>query len=263
MRSAAPQLSLFPPEDDIPEVTGSGDLHRLGDAPGFAIRESARARRLSIKVFPRGNVEIVVPRRTRPSDVAAFVAANREWILKTRLSFADEHVPEPFRLPQLIELPATESIFTVRYLADAKLATVHYRLRGNVLTLSGRVNDEKLCVKALRRWLSSIAKQEFAPRLSALSALTGLGYRRMQVRAQRTCWGSRSSTGTLSINLCLLFVRPELLRYLMIHELSHGRHMNHSRRFWALVGRYEPRYRRLDRELGDSWKVVPTWLGIY
>jgi len=39
--------------------------------------------------------------------------------------------------------------------------------------------------------------------------------------------------------------------------------MNHSRHFWSLVVRYEPRYRRLDKELGDSWKCVPTWMGIY
>lgn len=226
------------------------------------MRESARARRLSIKVYPRGKVEVVVPKRTRPGVVEAFVTENQAWICRARDAFAAEHKPEPFVLPQSIELPAVASTVTVRYLPQEG-KTVRFRFGDNCLTLSGRVEDEKACIGAIRRWLGNYAKQEFASRLQALSALTGIGYSKMQVRAQRTCWGSRSSSGTLSLNLCLLFLEPELLRYLMLHELCHGRHMNHSKRFWGLLGRFEPSYRKLDRALTDAWKSVPAWLGIY
>ncbi len=132
-----------------------------------------------------------------------------------------------------------------------------------MLTLSGNTGNQAHCVAALRRWLSGVARREFEPRLRALGALVGAPYERMHIRMQRTCWGSRSSSGTISLNLCLLFVKAELLRYLMVHELCHGRHMNHSKRFWAMVGRFEPNYRKLDRHLGDAWKDVPGWLGIY
>ena len=50
------------------------------------------------------------------------------------------------------------------------------------------------------------------------------------------------------------------LRYLLIHELSHTRHMNHSRAFWDCVGRFCPDYRQLDRQLLDGWRRVPSWL---
>jgi predicted metal-dependent hydrolase len=118
-------------------------------------------------------------------------------------------------------------------------------------------------VDALKRWLANVAKRELAPRLRAEAALTGTAFRRLRVAGQKTCWGSHSSTGTISLNYCVLFLRPELVRYLMVHELCHARHMNHSRRFWALVRRFEPDYRRLDRELSDSWRSIPTWVGIY
>ena len=82
----------------------------------------------------------------------------------------------------------------------------------------------------------------------------------MTVRRQRTRWGSCSSRGTISLNVCLLFQRPEVVRYLMIHELCHRRHMNHSKRFWSLVTSFEPGWKPLDVELLQGWRHVPAWV---
>lgn len=251
MPGAARQLRLF------------SDTERPGDSPGFSVRESSRAKRLSIKVYPRGRVEVVVPRRTRAKDVQSFVDEHRDWIEQTRASFAARHAPEPFALPDRVRLAAIGHSFRVAYRPQKHADTVRFRRHGDTVVLSGRTSDDLQCVGALKRWLAAIAREEFEPRLRMLSALTGDGFRRMQVRGQKTCWGSHSSSGTISINYCLLFLEPVLVRYLMIHELCHARHMNHSRRFWRAVGRHEPDYRRLDRELGESWSKIPSWLCIY
>jgi predicted metal-dependent hydrolase len=251
VQSAATQLPLFSEVDEPDSVSG------------FSVRESGRARRLSIKVFPRGRVEVVVPRRTRPADVREFVEAHRDWIRKARASFAAEHPPEPFALPELVTLNGIELQFSVRYEPEEGAKTVKYRNRGGGVVLSGHTDNEKLCVQALKRWLTQLAKREYAPRLRALSGLTGNSFKKMHVRGQRTCWGSHSSSGTISLNYCLLFLDPGHLRYVMIHELCHARHMNHSRRFWSLVAQFEPDYQQLDKDLNDSWKQIPTWVGIY
>lgn len=252
MHGTATQIPLFS-ETDEPDET----------SPGFSVRESGRARRLSIKVYPRGKVEVVVPKRTRARDVQAFVAEHRDWIRKTRESFAALHAPEPFRLPATIALPGIGRVYRVQYERNVTGSRVRFRQRGDLLVLSGATADTARCVDALKRWLANVAKRELAPRLRAEAALTGTAFRRLRVAGQKTCWGSHSSTGTISLNYCVLFLRPELVRYLMVHELCHARHMNHSRRFWALVRRFEPDYRRLDRELSDSWRSIPTWVGIY
>ncbi len=251
VQTAATQLPLF------------ADVEEPDMMSGFSVRESARAKRLSIKVFPRGRVEVVVPKRTRPADVQEFVEAHRDWIRKTRASFAAEHPPEPFALPVSIELPGIDRRFCVRYERADGSKTVRYRVRGNTLILAGCTADESQCVIALKRWLIALGKKEMLPRLRALSAETGNAFKTMHVRGQRTCWGSHSSTGTISLNYCLMFLNPQHLRYVMIHELCHARHMNHSQRFWGLVGRYEPSYRRLDKDLNNSWQRIPTWVGIY
>jgi predicted metal-dependent hydrolase len=249
--NTATQLPLF--SDDLEPDAMSG----------FSVRQSGRAKRLSIKVFPRGRVEVVVPKRTRANEVREFVEAHRDWIRKAREQFAAEHAPEPFALPDVVQLNGIERRFKILYEHDAASSTVNFRTRGNSVTLSGRTSDENLCVAALKRWLMRLAKSEYAPRLHALSVSTGNSYEKMHVRGQRTCWGSHSSSGTISLNYCLLFLQPAHLSYVMIHELCHARHMNHSARFWRLVSRFEPDYKVLDKALNSSWKEIPTWVGIY
>ncbi|MDX1516768.1 MAG: SprT family zinc-dependent metalloprotease [Woeseiaceae bacterium] len=251
MRRAAKQIPLFPETEEPDPLSG------------FSVRESGRAKHLSIKVYPRGRVEVVVPKRTRARDVQHFVDEHRDWIRTTRQQFANEHPPEPFRLPHRIELTGIGETYRVRYEQCAARGNVRFRQGANLVTLSGNTRDIGQCVAALKRWLASVARREFEPRLRALSRVTGNAFTRMHVRGQKTCWGSHSSSGTISVNYCLLFLDPALVRYLMVHELCHAKHMNHSRRFWSHVARFEPDYRRLDRRLSDAWKFIPTWVGIY
>jgi predicted metal-dependent hydrolase len=255
---ATRQLGLFP------DASPGARLDTPGDAlDDLSVRESGRARRLSIKVYPRGRVEVVVPKRTHAADVEAFVREHREWIDRTREEFLNKHPAEPFRLPDRILLRGIGREFEVRYRRKRNAPGVRYRRLGSTIVLTGDVDDETACVKALRRWLAGIAKEELGQRLLALSSLTGLGYERIQVRAQKTCWGSHSTTGTVSLNYCLLFLEPELVRYLLIHELCHARHMNHSSRFWRLVERFDPNYRDHDKRLSSAWQQIPVWIGIY
>ena len=239
------------------------DIDQPDELSGFSVRVSGRAKRLSIKVYPRGRIEVVVPRRTSARVVQAFVESHSDWIREARASFAAEYPPEPFSLPSSIHLPAVGRGFCVRYSREDGRETVRYRVVGNTVILSGATTDEKRCVAALKRWMTALAKKEYLPRLRALSDLTGNAFRKMHVRGQKTCWGSHSSSGTISLNYCLMFLDAKHLRYVMVHELCHARHMNHSRDFWRLVGSFESDFRRIDRELNDCWKRIPTWVGLY
>ena len=226
----------------------------------FSVRHSERAKRLSIKVYPGERVEVVVPKRTSPRAIQSFVEENVEWIGRARESFAGHFAPDAFVIPNIIDLPAIDLKVIIRHQPELGSESVRYRFKKGILMLSGATANDDLCRSALRRWLSGVARREFEPRLRALSVLTGTPYEKLHIRMQKTCWGSRSSSGTISLNLCLLFVSPDLLRYLMIHELCHGRHMNHSKRFWKMVGQYERRYKRLDKDLGEAWRDVPAWI---
>ena len=106
-----------------------------------------------------------------------------------------------------------------------------------VLQARGVAAPDKLRA-ALRAWLMRAAHDRLAPRVAALAAATGVSYGQVSIRRQRSRWGSCSARGTISLNCCLLFQRPEVVDYLIVHELMHVKHMNHSARFWQAVERH-------------------------
>jgi predicted metal-dependent hydrolase len=114
--------------------------------------------------------------------------------------------------------------------------------------------------RCLLAWVKRRAEAILKPLLDAEALRHGLVYRTLSIRHQRTRWGSCSTRGQISLNLALLFQAPEVVRYLLCHELAHTRHMNHSARFWQLVEQCEPRWRALDAELTTGWRHVPAWL---
>ena len=77
----------------------------------------------------------------------------------------------------------------------------------------------------------------------------GITFGRITVRNQKTRWGSCSEKGNLNFNYLLYFLPEELLDYVVVHELAHRRHMNHSGEFWAEVGKYFPEYKECRKKL--------------
>jgi len=253
-------------------MTGSGDSPHFqmdflggdvggenGDSP--LIRVSRRARRLSVRVYPDARVEVVVPPRARAREVEHFISAHREWIDSRRaLALARRPVPGPF--------PPADVVFT----SNAETWRLHLaggpgRLRlaeegeppTGVLRVKGVWTPAALRA-ALRNWLLRTARRLLEPRVAALAARCGVRYAKVAIRRQRSRWGSCSVRGTISLNACLLFQRPEVVDYLIIHELMHVSQMNHSARFWRAVEAHCAGWRALDRELLQGWRRVPHWV---
>jgi predicted metal-dependent hydrolase len=226
----------------------------------WTVRVSRRARRMSVRVYPGGRVEVVVPPGVPPLTVQRFVGSHSQWISRRVEDLTSAGEPLNAGPPTSIHVPAIGRSYLVEYEHTRSTSIRPQLFDDGVLRIFGPVHDEEAIGTALRQWLCDLAYDELGKQLASVARERGFNFSRIQIRRQRTRWGSCSASGTISLNACLMFIDPAVVRYLFIHELCHTRHMNHSPRFWALVESHEPDYRRLDRELLRGWQSVPSWM---
>ena len=239
MKPHGTQLSLF-------ETRNSNDP--------FAVRISPRARRLTARVHVGGRVEIVVPVGVNALAVRDFVQRFTPWIDRKVAAMRGAASPAE-AVPRSISFVLTGEDFQVEWQRGSP---------GGVEQFEGRVKvtavDEAGARQQLQTWLKAAARERLGPRLLQLASDLKYPVSRVAIRCQRTRWGSCSTRGTVSLNCSLVFLRPEVVHYLFVHELAHTKHMNHSPSFWHLVEKLEPDYRSLDRELLAGWRTVPSWI---
>ena len=107
--------------------------------------------------------------------------------------------------------------------------------------------------------IKELAKRalEYIPgRVRYFAPIVGVDYGRITIRNQRTRWGSCSAKGNLNFNCLLMMMPPEIIDYVVVHELAHRREMNHSKAFWNIVESVLPDYeerRRWLRENGNRY----------
>jgi len=102
---------------------------------------------------------------------------------------------------------------------------------------------------AKKQILKKSAKQYLPYRLEFHAQKHGYKYTSLRLSHANTRWGSRSSTGTISLNISLMNLPEPLRDYVILHELAHINHMNHSTAFWAEVARHDPNYKRNRKRL--------------
>ncbi|MEM7764225.1 MAG: SprT family zinc-dependent metalloprotease [Pseudomonadota bacterium] len=230
------------------------------------VRFSRRARRLILKVHTDGEAEVVAPIGTSERNIVRFVEEHRDWIAKTRDAQLAAHPPVDRQRPDHIVLPACGEHWRIVRRPQKSDSLRARRLPDDtpdrfVVCVDGRpLASEDVVRDAVRRLVIQRARDAFESRLPQFAAALGSRYNRLQVRDQKTCWGSYSARGTLSMNYAAIFLRPELFDYLCVHELAHYHHMDHSRAFWRCTESVLPNARALDRELGSTRAVVPPWL---
>lgn len=237
--------------------------YRDDDLPAHGIRVSPRARHARITVTPHDGVVVVIPRRYDRRHVPGLLRQRASWIERALARTAEQRAhlaaAAAAPLPDRVELPGIGLAFDVEYRATTS-AGVRAGQRGGRLRLSGEVGDAVACRAALRRWVARVASEHLGDLLDAVAHDEGLQYRGVTVRAQRSRWGSCTRNGSISLNRHLVFLAPEQVRYVMVHELLHVIRHDHSPAYWRLVGERVPDAEAHRRALREAWRALPPWV---
>lgn len=207
---------------------------------------------------------MVVPNGFDEALIPSILARNREWIrrneerLQQQIKFLEPRVTGG--LPERISLRAVGQEWCVTYRHRMGIGVTAVERGGQQLLVHGDIHNDSAVLDALQRWLSRKTREHIVRWLESLARERRYDIGRVEIRSQRTRWASCSAKGTISLNLRLLFLPPDLVRYVLLHELVHTREMNHGRRYWTLLESLEPNYAVLDEELRAGWRLLPDWI---
>ena len=227
-----------------------------GFTPLSYVRErvSAKARNIRIEVRPDGQVWLVLPRHVPRRAAYDFLASRSEWIRQKLEEFDKKRsdTPPPLQLHwdgndqiplrgQMVPLQICQTRMT--------RPTVHIGETVMLFCSATTQRDRPLLERTLGAALRQLARVDARQLLDTEAARLGVEYNGPRIAEQRSLWGSCSPDGLISLNWRLVLAPAEVFRYVVVHELCHRRHLNHSARFWSLVERQMPEF--------ETWRV---WL---
>lgn len=231
--------------------------------PQYKLRTSVRAKRVQLQFSPIKGLELIVPIHGKRMNINGFLNDNREWIeqrFEELEHFQYQCAPESFVCPpKALVLPAIAKSWDIRFSSILYSGQSKYVQDGqNLIFYAGRQQETRIAY--IKLWLAGQAKQVLGPWLKRLSNKTQLLFKSYSIRGQKHCWGSCSSQKRISLNYKLLFLPKKVVNYVLLHELCHLKHCDHSDKFWALVHRWEPNYKVLDKLSRQGDCYVPPWL---
>lgn len=204
----------------------------------------SRAKNLKLRVLPNGSLQVTTPRWTPQWQIKHFITQNQDWINKQLA-----HLPKPSDKNQV---PAAVQLFGRLYQLKIKYdhqLPIGLHIFDDFLILNPANPDlidgqwHQIFQKQLDRFLKKTARAYIFPRTTELAKKMHITYGRISLKEQSSRWGSCSSMGNLNFNWRLVHCPPDVIDYVVIHELSHRQEMNHSRAFWQLVESYDPAYK--------------------
>ncbi len=219
------------------EVNGLGEV-KLTKRKG--------TKRLRIRLSSNGDVIVSMPTWLPFVAGEKFALQHVDWI--------QEHRLEPRLLLPNLKIGRSHKL--VYKVAKGLKPSVRVTIDEVIVSvpIGQNVKSPNVQSTAVRGAKKSLKLQEdiLVSRLESISKITGLKYKTVRFGFMKSKWGSCRSDKTITLNYHLLDLSDELMNYVIIHELAHTKHLNHSPKFWALVEKFAPVYKQLRKEVKQA-----------
>jgi predicted metal-dependent hydrolase len=217
-----------------------------------------RRRNMYITVHPDLSVSVQAPRHARIEEIREFVLSRGDWIVTQLLryeSLAPVLLDQPYVSGTRHMLHGRQVVLDV---APGLFATV--RLAGETLSVSCQEwHDEERVGGLVEDWFLERAMEYLPPRLehwfSRVAPVLDVECPELRIGYMKRCWGTSSGRGWVHLNSELVKIDPDVADYVIVHELCHLVERGHNKRFYGLVGRIMPDWRRRSRRL-DRYVIV-------
>jgi len=209
------------------------------------IRSRKRKKTLSLKITGTGAIVIQAPYHTPAGEIAAFFERKKTWVQEKLRQYKES----PALSPQPLQGGESFLFLGVPYPLVVEGQGRHlelFTLKNEQFVLNGQVRGHGKDL--IRAWFSAQAKDYLPRRVEAYSQTWGLYAKGIRIGNAASRWGSCSPENILSFTWRLVMAPPDVVDYVVVHELAHVREKNHARSFWALVGTMMPDY-----ELHRRW----------
>ncbi|CAN7229623.1 SprT family zinc-dependent metalloprotease [Variovorax sp. LjRoot84] len=270
----APAGTVFPPAIPLADAMSPASFVHpratrelvLGDAR--VAYEFTRGKRRTIGfVVGAEGLSVRAPRWVALRDVDAAVKEKADWILRKLSETQQRHarleaariewkdgVSFPFLgEPVVVRLDPHHAFDGIGAMLDAGAGVAPHTLR---LALANNANQAQIR-DAAQAWLMRQARRVFTERLDHFAPRLGVAWRKLALSNASTRWGSASADGAIRLHWRLVHFKMSVIDYVVAHELSHLRVMDHSPRFWETVESVLPDYGALRQQLKEH--PVPTW----
>jgi predicted metal-dependent hydrolase len=215
---------------------------------GVVFVRQRRARHYILRLRDDGLVRVTVPWSGSRAEAERFLLERRGWIARQRHrhDLAAGRGRGPWRAGTMVAFSGNEEPLVV------VPAGGRFRVSFGGQTLTVSPFDAANLRASVEGHLRRLASRELPARLGELARANGFTVVGVSIRNQRTRWGSCSPSGKISLNWRLVQVPPAVRDYVLLHELTHLRHLNHSARFWRELARLCPHHLEARRWLRSS-----------
>ncbi|MDP4180105.1 MAG: SprT family zinc-dependent metalloprotease [Bacillota bacterium] len=213
----------------------------------YGITESSKAKNIRL-VIDQNGLRIVKPKRVGTGEVDRVIKEKAEWVYKHFNEFQERRAKIPVR--------KWESGESVLYLGEKYIISIKEHNKNTVsvgfngvlfeMLIDSKIYGEERRViieSAFKKWYKKAAYKIFDERLKYFCGITGMKYDSMRIKEQKTRWGSCSGKGNLNFNWKLIMAPLWVIDYVILHEVCHLKHLNHSKDFWKMTRGYMPDYK--------------------
>lgn len=228
----------------------------------YELRKSSKAKRVSISI-KNGRVSVAIPTGFTFEYAKNFLEDNKEWVLR--------HLQK--------QMSASQKIRQKNYTSGEKLL---YRGRSYPLIIEEVISSEYFAVfkgsrivvyippdlapeekpqmvkSLIEEWYKGQAQKLLPEQVDYYAKMLNTPFNRLKVKDQKTRWGSCSNKGNINLNWRIIMAPHQVAAYVIIHELTHLRHMNHSKEFWKMVESSLPEYKKWKKWLTLNGKELLT-----